>query len=66
MRFLVLLFSAVFGVRLVSSACTYGPSDRQCWDGDYGTYNITTDYYKDTPNTGRVVEVRSLPLLAYG
>ena len=58
MRALALVLSALVTAGLVSSECINGPTTRDCWDGDYGTFNITTDYYKNTPNTGRIVEVR--------
>lgn len=41
------------------AACVNSETDRQCWDGAYGTYDVNTDYYKDTPNTGAIVEVFS-------
>jgi len=43
--------------RADNPACVNNETNRQCWDGPYGTYNITTDYYKDTPDTGAIVEV---------
>jgi hypothetical protein len=49
--------SLLFAAGLVSSVCTNSPTSRQCWDGDYGTFNVSTDYYMNTPNTGRIVEV---------
>lgn len=33
--------------------CVNSPENRQCW----GQYDINTDYYKITPDTGRTVEV---------
>jgi len=33
--------------------CVNCPTNRQCW----GKYDINTDYYKITPDTGRTVEV---------
>lgn len=43
--------------RADNPACVNNETNRQCWDGPYGTYNITTDYYNDTPDTGAIVEV---------
>jgi hypothetical protein len=37
-----------------SSHCVNSPTDRQCW----GDYNINTDYYETTPDTGVTVTVR--------
>lgn len=37
--------------------CVNSPTDRQCWDGPWGSFNINTDYYEDTPDTGKIVEV---------
>jgi len=37
-------------------ACVNSPSNRQCW----GDFDINTDYYANTPNTGRTVEVKAL------
>jgi hypothetical protein len=34
--------------------CINSAENRQCWDG---THDINTDYYLNTPDTGRVVEV---------
>lgn len=34
--------------------CLNSAENRQCWDG---THDINTDYYLNTPDTGRVVEV---------
>jgi hypothetical protein len=36
-----------------SSQCVNSPTDRQCW----GDYNINTDYYETTPDTGVTVTV---------
>jgi hypothetical protein len=41
------------------AVCVNSETDRQCWDGGYGTYDVNTDYYKDTPDTGVTVEVFS-------
>ena len=35
------------------SACVNSPTDRQCW----GKYDINTDYYQNTPDTGVTREV---------
>src|ERR1700726_4937781 len=39
------------------AACVNSETNRQCWDGPFGTYDVNTDYYLDTPDTGRTVEV---------
>src|SRR5579859_4656251 len=39
------------------AACVNSETNRQCWDGPYGTYDVNTDYYLDTLDTGRTVEV---------
>jgi len=39
-----------------SSACSNGPEDRQCW----GEFDINTNYYDVTPDTGNTVEVITL------
>jgi hypothetical protein len=39
--------------------CMNSPENRQCW----GEYDINTDYYKNTPYTGRTVEVRQSQLI---
>jgi hypothetical protein len=36
-----------------SSACVNSPNNRQCW----GQYNIDTNYYTTTPDTGNTVDV---------
>ena len=36
-------------------ACVNSPSNRQCW----GAFDINTDYYSNTPDTGRTVEVKT-------
>jgi hypothetical protein len=33
--------------------CINSPTDRQCW----GEFDINTNYYEITPDTGRTVEV---------
>lgn len=45
------------------AACVNSETNRQCWDGQYGTYDVNTDYYLDTPDTGRTVEVSSFDYL---
>lgn len=40
--------------------CINGPEDRQCWAGPWGTFDINTDYYENTPDTGRIVEVKTV------
>jgi hypothetical protein len=37
--------------------CVNSPTDRQCWDGPWGNFDINTDYYQNTPDTGKIVEV---------
>src|SRR5271156_4017394 len=41
-----------------STPCVNSPTDRQCW----GQYNINTDYYATTPDTGKTREVRPLQM----
>lgn len=36
-----------------SQECVNSPTNRQCW----GMYDISTDYYSVTPDTGHTVEV---------
>ena len=40
-----------------SADCVNDADNRQCWSGPWGDFNITTDYYENTPYTGVVVEV---------
>jgi hypothetical protein len=40
--------------------CVNSPTDRQCWDGPWGNFDINTDYYQKTPDTGKIVEVIAL------
>lgn len=39
------------------SDCVNDADNRQCWSGPWGDFNITTDYYENTPDTGVIVEV---------
>jgi hypothetical protein len=41
----------------LSSNCVNDPNNRQCWTGPWGEFNISTDYYENTPDTGEIVEV---------
>jgi hypothetical protein len=36
-----------------NGSCANGPQSRQCW----GSFDINTDYYEVTPDTGNTVEV---------
>lgn len=47
------LVTAIPSNKTCNPKCVNSPSNRQCWD----KYDIHTDYYKNTPDTGRVVEV---------
>lgn len=40
-----------------SSGCVNSPTNRQCWNGPWGNFDINTDYYENTPNTGKIAEV---------
>src|SRR5436190_338934 len=40
-----------------SSACVNDADNRQCWSGPWGNFDINTDYYENTPDTGVIVEV---------
>jgi len=40
-----------------SHGCVNSPTNRQCWDGPWGNFDINTDYYENTPNTGKIAEV---------
>ena len=43
-----------------SDDCVNDPQNRQCWSGPWGQFDINTDYYQDTPDTGKIVEVIDL------
>ena len=37
--------------------CVNDATNRQCWNGPWGNFDINTDYYQNTPDTGEIVEV---------
>jgi hypothetical protein len=58
MKSLDLIFTVVtvLSLRIVAqAACVNSPENRQCW----GEFDINTDYYAITPDTGRTVEVKA-------
>ena len=40
-----------------SPDCVNDANNRQCWSGPWGNFDINTDYYENTPDTGVIVEV---------
>jgi hypothetical protein len=66
MRGVIPLFVTALGIGsfAVSAAqsspnddCVNNPQNRQCWSGPWGQFDINTDYYQHTPDTGEIVEV---------
>jgi hypothetical protein len=45
----------VWGYASATKPCVNSPQNRQCW----GEFDINTDYYEVTPDTGRTVEVHA-------
>lgn len=53
---LIFTVIAILSLRIVvQAACVNSPENRQCW----GDFDINTDYYANTPDTGRTVEVKA-------
>jgi len=53
-----LIFTAlsILSLKVVAQgSCVNSPQNRQCW----GDFDINTDYYANTPDTGRTVEVEA-------
>jgi hypothetical protein len=49
-------FTSILSAKVsAQGACVNSPSNRQC----SGDFDINTDYYSNTPDTGRTVEVKT-------
>jgi hypothetical protein len=58
LTYCLVILSLIAGVS-ATELCVNSPENRQCW----GEFDIDTDYYEVTPDTGRTVEVHAKTLM---